>query len=82
MVWCFMWTLFGNYKVYPYQKMSIAVANHLKAKWFSWNFYPLELCLADVSHKNFKWVDIIQICQNGGQRFWNIVHKLILMLMC
>ena len=36
------------------------------------------LCLADAIH-NFKWVKIIQIWQNGGQRFWKIddVWKLI-----
>ena len=34
----------------------------------------MELCLADAIHMHFKWVKIIQIWQNGGQRFWNIVQ--------
>ena len=34
-------------------------------------FTHLKLCLADAIH-NFKWVEIIQIWQNGGQPFWNL----------
>ena len=45
--------------LYP-QNYSIGIFTHLK------------LCLADAIH-NFKWVKIIQIWQNRGQRFSNIV---------
>ena len=36
-------------------------------------FTHLKLCLADAIH-NFKWVKIIQIWQNGGQRFSNLAR--------
>ena len=36
-------------------------------------FTHLVLCLADAIH-NFKWVKVIRIRQNWGQRFWNIVY--------
>ena len=36
-----------------------------------WIFTHLKLCLADAIH-NFKWVEIIQIWQNGGQLFTNL----------
>ena len=45
--------------------------NPLTAKLFHLNFHHLKLCLADAIH-NFKWVKIIQIWQNGGQRFSNL----------
>ena len=32
----------------------------------------LKLCLADAIY-NYKWVKIIHIWQNGGQRFWDLV---------
>ena len=35
-------------------------------------FTHLKLCLAYTIH-NFKWVKIIQIWQNGGERFLNLV---------
>ena len=38
-----------------------------------WIFTRLKLCLADAIH-NFKWVKIIQIWQNEGQRFWNLAN--------
>ena len=45
-------------------------------------FTHLKLCLADAIH-NFKWVNIIQIWQNGGQLFSNIADWcLILSLTC
>ena len=34
----------------------------------------LKLCLADVIH-NFKWLEIIRICQNGGQLFWDLADR-------
>ena len=34
-------------------------------------FTHLKLRLADAIH-NFKWVNIIQIGENGSQRFWNL----------
>ena len=36
-----------------------------------WIFTHLKLCLADAIH-NFKWVKIIQIWQNGGQKISNL----------
>ena len=44
--------------------------NPLTAKLFK-IFTHLRLCLADAIH-NFKWVQIIQIWQNGGQLFLNL----------
>ena len=38
-------------------------------------FTHLKLCLADAIH-NFKWVKIIQMWQNGDERFWNIATRL------
>ena len=43
------------------------------AKLFIEIFTHLELCLADATHNYFKWVKIIQIWQNGGQQFWNLI---------
>ena len=50
----------------------------LLAAWFTLQppkytiFTHLKLCLADAIH-NFKWVKIIQICQNGSQLFSNLM---------
>ena len=48
----------------------------INATMETWNyligiFTHLKLCLAHASH-SFKWVKIIQIWQNGGQRYWNL----------
>ena len=46
-----------------------------------WIFTHLKLCLADAIH-NFKRVKIIQIWQNGGQLFSNIVDKHVYHMPC
>ena len=47
-----------------------------------WLFTHLKLCIADAIH-NFKWVNIIQIWQNGGKQFSNIADWFyILSLTC
>ena len=35
-------------------------------------FTHLKLSLADAIH-NFKWAEIVQVSQYGGERFWNLV---------
>ena len=51
---------------------SRSVFNLLTAKLFNGIFTPLKLCLADAIH-NFKLLKIIQIRQNVGQRFYEIL---------
>ena len=43
----------------------------LTAKLFNWNFHSLDVVSLWRDH-NFKWLKIIQIRQNVGQRFWHI----------
>ena len=56
----------GVYRIFIYINSTAKLFNLIGL------FTHLKLCLADVIH-NFKWVKIIQIWQNGCQRFWNIV---------